>query len=141
MDILQTDKDLKKMPYRVPEGYFSSLSKKMAAQYPENSDIAATPERTIWHILAPYTAMAAMFAIITLGGKAIMGTSVNKSEWSETEEFIYTELMPVTGPSDQIYELDKGEYIAEAGISDSDIITYLIHSGISVEEINFDNHE
>lgn len=138
MDILQTDKNLKRMPYRLPESYFTDLTERLEEKRHENPVV--TPDhRTLWQILAPYAAMAAMFTIIALGGKALAGIAGHQNEWTDQEEFIYTELMPVTGPSGQFYETSSNEYIA--GASDNDIIEYLIYSGVSIEEINFDDYE
>ncbi len=140
MDILQTDKNLRRMPYKLPEGYFSDLTEQLAKQRHENPVEAAVP-RTLWQILAPYAAMAAMFTIIALGGKALAEMTGHQKGWTEKDEFIYTELMPVTGPSDQFYGLRDSEYIAEAEPSDNDIVEYLIYSGVSIEEINIDDYE
>ena len=128
------------MPYRLPEGYLADLTEQLAKQRHEIPAETAE-QRTLWQILAPYAAMAAMFTIIALGGKTLAEMTGHRKGWTEQDEFIYTELMPVTGPSDQLYGLSDSEYIAETEPSDNDIVEYLIYSGVSIEEINFDDYE
>lgn len=136
MDILQSDKSLKKMPYKVPEGYFSELS----GRIPPHQDKKESSDRTIWQVLAPYAAMAAMFTLIAFAGKGIMKISSRQHQWAETEEFYYTELMPLSGIQVQFYEDDQYGYIADNNATENDIVQYLIYSGISIEEINI-NYE
>ena len=49
--------------------------------------------------------------------------------------------MPATGTADILYDSDSYEYVADTGLSDEDIIDYLIYSGTPVELLNESDYE
>lgn len=134
MDTLKADKTLKEIPYSVPEGYFSDLSRRISIQDRERH----VAHKTLRQVLAPYAAMAAMFAIIAFAGKGIIKYRAHQEGQIENEEFYYSEVLPLTWISGEFYEDSGYEYIAESNTSDIDILEYLIHSGISIEEISIE---
>ena len=101
-DILQ-NRQLKQTTYNVPEGYFSSLEQKLKA-IPEQKEERLTLRKR----LAPYAAMAAMFAMIMAAGGFFIGKS-----WTESN---------IT------------EQYADA-ITEDDIIEDLIHTDVEIEEL------
>lgn len=101
-DILQ-NRQLKQMTYAVPEGYFSSLEQKLKA-IPEQKE--ETP--TLRKRLAPYAAMAAMFAMIMAAGGFFVGKS-----WTDGR---------------------TSEQYADA-VTEDDIIEYLIYTDVDIEEL------
>lgn len=106
-DILECSK-LKENPFKVPEGYFDSLPVRVEAR-------REAGRRGFIARLAPYAAIAASFAIIALAGTAIVKMTVSDSE----DEMTTTSLIA------------DGQ-----GISDDDIINFLIYTGISAEQVN-----
>lgn len=49
----------------VPEGYFDSFAANMMSRLPQKAPVA-TPKRTLWMKMRPYTYLAAMFAGVWL---------------------------------------------------------------------------
>ena len=77
-DIPASHSDLKKMPYRVPEGYFDDFAKKLMAHLPmEESTMmeseSAEPRITPWQHIKPWIYMAAMFCDIMLSVRIFVG--------------------------------------------------------------------
>ena len=101
-DILQ-NKQLKQTTYNVPDGYFSSLEQKLKA-IPEQKE--ETP--TLRKRLAPYAAMAAMFAMIMAAGGFFVGKSWTENNITEQYADVVTE---------------------------DDIIEYLIYTDVEIEEL------
>lgn len=133
--MLNSRKELREMPFSVPDGYFDRLNGKICADAAHAE--GSTP---IWNRVAPYAAMAAMFVLIALAGQAVIHQQErNISNEAEEDSFFYTQIMPVSG-LEEIYETGDG-YIAESGLSDEDIVEYLIYSGLPVESINAISHE
>ena len=52
----------KKLPYRVPEGYFESFTSRMLEQLPEYPAKPAPRQLSRWQRIKPYVYLAAMFA-------------------------------------------------------------------------------
>lgn len=129
MDILESDKTLKTTPFKVPDSYFESLG--------DRTFHKATHKETKLSGLSPYLALAAMFTAIVVTGRFVLEhTSVRKS-WTEEDSFFYSELIPVTDP-DAIYHSYAWQ---EDGVSEDDIIEYLIYSGITIENIENPDYE
>ena len=66
--------DLHRAPFTVPDGYFDSLSQRIAAKLPERETPAPAPKMSFWHRAKPYVYLAAMFAGIWCMMKAIQMT-------------------------------------------------------------------
>lgn len=127
------------MPFSVPGDYFANVQQRIITSTAAGRESSSRKRTGAWQILAPYAAMAAMFAMIVFGGKAILEDRARTDE-SEYDSFFYTELMPVTG-ADNMLEVSSTAYVAESGLSNEDIIDYLIYSGIPVESLNENEYE
>lgn len=105
-DILD-NKELRKMPYSVPDGYFAAKPAQMADIVRAKSTGKSTVRRFM-----PYVAVAASFLLLIAGGSFFLRD--NAQAIPETDYY-----------SDaQLYN----------GLSEDDMIAYLIHSGAHVEE-------
>lgn len=51
-----------KLPYTVPEGYFTSFKERMMNSLPEYPEKPKEPSLTVWQRIRPYVYLAAMFA-------------------------------------------------------------------------------
>jgi len=100
------NKDLRKMPFTVPEGYFANMPEKM-----QDRVLAKTPAK---RRLVPYMALAASFLILLAAGTFLL----RNGEKSETDIAGYY--------SEYTYTADD--------MTNEDIIAYLLWSGASVEE-------
>lgn len=126
MDNRQNSEDIlhgcNKMSYSVPEGYFEALNGRLAAR---------RAERSAMRRLAPYLSMAAMFAAIALVGTAVLKKVSPADDALEYEKFMYSEFLLMTEP-EEVYYSQNSE---QSEISEEDIINYLIHSGVSLENL------
>lgn len=133
-DILQS-KDLKKMPYTVPEGYFEKLK----AEARKTTEPQYVPVGT-WTRMAPYAAVAAMFLFIFTLGKifirekpAIQGNNVEiLSEADELEDYLVfnhdiSDVALYLAQEEDSYEISD----------DEDIVEYLIYIGASEEYVEY----
>ncbi|MBQ0043550.1 MAG: hypothetical protein KBT05_00840 [Bacteroidales bacterium] len=108
-DILD-NKELRKMPYKVPEGYFAAKPAQMMAAVKEK------PRQSVVRRFVPYVAAAASFLILIAGGTFLLDK--------------HTQALP----EDNYYSADAQLYNE---ISEEDMIAYLIYSGAHVEEFEF----
>lgn len=122
-DILKDMPELKQMPFAVPEGYFESFKE-------ANARPAAGPV-SLWSRLAPYAAMAAVFVFLVTAGTFILRTSVPQYDMTEEDYAIFSDNLMNT----LTYEYEYGDRLAEAALSDEDIINYLIYTGVTAEHI------
>lgn len=119
-------KNNRKMPYAVPEGYFTQL----VSRLDEIPYAAKAP--SAWDKVKPYIAMAAAFAIIISGGTAVLKkTASPHTDVSTLEMMQLADLVPVTDPY-MIYVKTNPE-----DISEKEIAEYLIDSGTSLEHIEY----
>lgn len=119
-DILNNNPELKRMPFSTPEGYFETFRCEPWKQRKKKSPLRA---------LAPYAAMAAMFAMIAIGGAALLEHTATGE--SDIDSFAFADLIPLTDP-DLIYHVDdNGGTSGE--LTNEDIINYLIYTGVSLE--------
>lgn len=125
-DILAVDKELKKMPYSVPDGYFDSFKKKAM------SSVTAT-DGSLWRKVYPVVAMAAMFIAIVTGGTFLMKASMPSEQMSLEDYFVWSGL-EVSASEYNSY----GTQLAEAEISGEDIVQYLIYMGVEAESLGED---
>lgn len=126
-DILQSCKELKEMPYSVPEGYFDSIKQEIVRM--NNS---APVQTNIWSKMAPFLAMAAMFLFILTVGTLFLKESTQEGELTAEDYIVFSDSMISTYYNDE--QLASAEVMSE-----DDIIEYLIYSGISTETIELSN--
>lgn len=140
MDILDSNKHLKDIPFGIPDGYFDSLEENVMSRAVSARTSGRRAE--IRHIVMRVSAAAAVAAAIVLGSISVPKhiRSEKDKEQMENDSFFYTELMPVSGTADVLYGSDNS-YIADTDLSDEDIIDYLIYSGIPVELLNESDYE
>lgn len=126
MDNRQNSEDIlhgcNKMPYSVPEGYFESFSERLAMRSARRSPLRR---------LAPYLSLAAMFAVIALVGTAVLKRFSPADDMEEYEKFMYSEFLLMTEPEEIYYSYNSDM----SEISEEDIVNYLIHSGVSPENL------
>ena len=109
-DILKDCTELKQMPFSVPERYFDSF---------KNANAVPVAKRvSLWNRMVPYVAMAAVFVSLVAAGTFFLERSTPQYQMTE-----------------EAYEMEYGEQIAEADLSEEDIINYLIYTGVSAEAI------
>ncbi|MBR5256065.1 MAG: hypothetical protein IKV62_04750 [Bacteroidales bacterium] len=115
-----------------PEGYFGDLQKRL-------SEIPARPARvSTVHRLAPYVAIAASFLVAVMLGNSILRKTATPAE-DDTWSYIsyLADALDPDGASLVDWEMDE----EESGLSEEDIINYLLADGISVEHLNYLSYE
>ncbi len=151
-DILTGSKDLKKMPYSVPEGYFESLGEKVRGRIAlETVPQGAKAGRrfTFPTRLIPYLSAAAAVAVVvaiglTLGSLGRKSVIPEDGLQDSDYVFYYTEIIPVTDPESIYYSYnsDSDTYAVDDLVYDDmsydDIIEYLIESGVDVNTLIHD---
>ena len=127
-DILHTlSSDLKKTPYTVPEGYFESFRDRMYRT--EN----LIEPRGIFSRMAPYLSMAAAFAAIAMVGTVLLRNTDDSDQMTYEDYIVHSDMM-----ISSIYEEEYQVAEAENPLADEDIINYLIYTGTTAENIEFD---
>lgn len=128
-DILRDLKELKEMPYSIPEGYFEDF-KKDVTRYAH----PIVYKTSIFQKLVPLMYFAAMFAFIAVLGHIFLkndkATEYAEEEYAE-EYIIFSDDMTELA----IYNYKNGMDDIVAEIDEEDIIEYLIYTGVSAEEI------
>ena len=124
-DILTGFPELKQMPFAVPEGYFESFKAEAAKPMVRKLDFRAR--------IAPYAAMAAVFIFMVTAGTFLLERSVPEYQMTEEDYVMFSDNMMTT----IAYDMEYGSHIAEAEISEEDIINYLIYTGVTAEDIEF----
>lgn len=124
-DILKDCVELRQMPYSVPEGYFESF--KAEAVRPVVRRV------NFWNRFAPYAAMAAVFVFLVTAGTFLLERSTPQYHMTEEDYMMFSDNIMTT----IAYEMEYGYQLAEAEISEEDIINYLIYSGVTPEHIEF----
>ncbi len=124
-DILKDRLELKQMPYTVPEGYFESFKEQAAKPMVRKIDFRAR--------IAPYAAMAAVFIFMVTAGTFFLEKSVPEYQMTEEDYVMFSDnFMNAIA-----YEMEYGSALAEAELSEEDIINYLIYTGVTAEQIEF----
>ena len=119
-----------------PEGYFGDLQERLL-------EIPARPARvSTVRRLAPYVAIAASFLVAVILGNAILRTTASPSPEDDTWSYVsyLADALDPDGASlfDEVdWEMDQ----EESGLSEEDIINYLLADGISVEHLNYLSYE
>lgn len=122
-DILKDCTELKQMPFSVPEGYFDSF---------KNANAVPVAKRvSLWNRMVPYVAMAAVFVSLVAAGTFFLERSTPQYQMTEEDYVMFADNMMNT----IAYEMEYGDQIAEADLSEEDIINYLIYTGVSAEAI------
>ena len=122
-DIFSDYPELKQMPFAVPEGYFESFKSEAAKPMVRRLDFRAR--------LAPYAAMAAVFIFMVTAGTFLLEKSVPEYHMTEEDYMMFSDNFMTT----IAYEMEYGSQLAEAEISEEDIINYLIYTGVTAEQI------
>jgi hypothetical protein len=117
-DILRDNPQLKAMPFETPSGYFETLKDGLKA---------GGIQPSVWIRTAPYVALAAMFTVLVAAGGFFL-TGYGEDEFTEEDYIVFSEDMTNT----IFYDSDL-QY-ADA-LTEDDIIEYLIHSDVDVEEL------
>ena len=126
-DLLQSMPELKKMPFRVPEGYFESAMGQAKSHSLRNGN-------KLWSKIYPIASMAAMFAVIAVTGTLILRNGLfgtNESQQMQMEDYLVYSGYDFTSLD---YQAENNQ-LAEADIDSEDIVQYLIYTGISVEDL------
>ena len=124
-DILNNP-ELRKSPYTVPEGYFDSLRKEVGGYVRPVAVKVSLRQK-----LAPLAAVAAMFIIMVTAGTFFLRSTSPEDEITQEDYIVFAGDYSGFG----IYEEENEEQYAEAGVSEDDIIEYLIYTGVSEEII------
>ena len=124
-DILRDCAELRQMPYTVPEGYFESFKAEAVRPVVRKLDF--------WNRFAPYAAMAAVFVFLVTAGTFLLERSTPQYRMTEEDYMMFSDNIMTT----IAYEMEYGYQLAEAEISDEDIINYLIYTGVTPEHIEF----
>ncbi len=136
-DILKGSKDLKKMPYSVPEGYFEDFSARLRKRIrQEEKTLKVQPKkRQISPIqVVRYVAVAAVIAVVAALGitlASLKNRAVVPEDSFEDSDFIFycSELVPATEPESIYYSYNSDS----ESLSEEDIINYLYYSGVDVD--------
>ena len=122
-DILKDCLQLKQMPFAVPEGYFDTFKAEASKPMVRKLDFRTR--------IAPYAAMAAVFIFMVTAGTFLLEKSVPEYQMTEEDYVMFSDNIMST----IAYEMEYGYQLAEAEISEEDIIDYLIYTGVSAEQI------
>lgn len=122
-DILKDFRELKEMPFAVPEGYFETF--KTEAKKP------MVRKLTFMDRMAPYAAIAAMFIFLVTVGTLFLDSTTTEYEMTEEDYILFSDNMM----NSLAYEMEYMSQAADTEISEDDIINYLIYTGVSAEHI------
>lgn len=122
-DILNDMPELKKMPYRVPEGYFGQFKTEACSRKAQSMGL--------WERLSPYAAVAAVFVFLVTTGTFILEKTTMQDDMTEEDYIMFSGNMMNTIS----YEISEDVQFANAEIDNEDVINYLIYSGITAEEL------
>lgn len=123
IDILKDCPELKQMPFTTPEGYFESFKAEASRRKVHKLDFRTR--------IAPYLAMAAVFIFMVTAGTMLLEQSVPEYQMTEEDYVMFSDNIMTT----IAYEMEYGDHLAEAEISEEDIINYLIYTGVTAEHI------
>ena len=123
-DILTDFPELKQVPFTVPDGYFETFKSEASKPMVRKIDFRTR--------IAPYAAMAAVFIFMVTAGTFLLERSIPEYQMTEEDYIMFSDNFMTS----IAYEMEYGTQLAEAEISDEDIINYLIYTGITAEEID-----
>ena len=125
--------------YKVPDGYFDSLQKRLEAspsqQTKEHAPVVAMP---LWTRVRPYVALAACMLMAFFVGNFFLGRNQASApaDFGLQEYYYMSDLIPVTNPY-AIYDDSPMELYTPESSSEDDVLQYLISSGTSVDYIAY----
>lgn len=123
-DILENmSAELRRMPYRVPEGYFEKLSSSL--RHPGS---AVGGRRSFLKVIAPYASMAAAFLAVVTAGSLLLKNTLQQDSMTYEDFLVHSDYV-ISGE----YEDDIS--VIENEIDENDIIEYLIYTGVTAEVI------
>lgn len=133
-DILNSSKDLKSTPFKVPEGYFDQLKSEIR----KNTEPRIV-RMSIWTRLAPYAAIAAMFLFILTLGKLFIKDNYSGEDISISNNIgNYEDYLVFNDFStDLSMHYLEDEPDESTILNDEDIIEYLIYIGASEQYIEY----
>ena len=117
-DILETP-ELRKMPFRVPEGYFPYLKDRAMGRCRQNSARSG-------HLR--YVALAATFLLLVAAGGFFLERQ-NRDTFTEEDYIVFSDEMVNT-----IYDTYSEQYADIQDPTQEDIIEYLIYIGVDIED-------
>jgi hypothetical protein len=123
-DILNTlSSELKKTPYSVPEGYFTTFREQVYHSQP-------AAEKSFSFRLAPYISMAAAFLLIVTAGTFLLRNNAPSSIITYEDYIVHSDMMVSV-----IYDEDEQNADVLADMNEEEIIEYLIYTGTTAENI------
>ena len=124
-DILTDCPELKLVPFTVPDGYFETFKSEASKPMVRKIDFRTR--------IAPYAAMAAVFIFMVTAGTFLLERSIPEYHMTEEDYIMFSDNFMTS----IAYEMEYGSAIAEAELSEEDIINYLIYTGVTAEQIEF----
>jgi len=115
---------LRQMPYSVPEGYFDNLSETVLRRIPSRKPAVLR--------FAPYAAVAAAAVLAAL----LFFRPSTLAEELADDSYAYADIIPQTDPDAIWYS-----QASEDGLSDDDIINYLLFTGVDAETLEVTFYE
>ena len=122
----------RKNDIRTPEGYFGELQERLL-EIPARTQ-RVSPVRRI----APYFAYAASLLVAVMVGNALLRKTAAPAE---DDGWAYVSYLADALDPDGAVLYDDAWTSEEEGLSEEDIINYLIADGISVEHLNYVSYE
>ena len=123
-DILKETRELKEMPFSVPENYFDGL-KASLKMIPQQTESVASSRLRLGRLIA----MAASFALLIAAGSFFLGRNSHEDFLSEEDYLVYADDMTIA------IEEESDQFAEAWSMTDEDIIEYLLATGIEVEEV------
>jgi len=123
----------KKNGISTPEGYFGDLQSRLS-EIPRRE----VPVRGIRR-LAPYVAYAASLLVAVMLGNLVLRKTA--AEPAEDDGWTYVSYLAESLDPDGESLLDAVAWETGDGLSEEDIINYLLADGVTVEHLNYVNYE
>ena len=115
-----------------PEGYFEELQERL-------SGIPARPVRiSPARRLVPYVSFAASLLVAVMLGNALLRKTAVPEE---DDGWTYLSYLASALDPDGAALVDEAPWEEEEGLSEDDIVNYLLADGISVDYLNYVNYE
>lgn len=124
-DILKDRRELKQMPFSVPEGYFDEMRDKVKM----TARPAEMERHTYKGTILKISVAAILAAVVTIGLMMFQKTEV-EDPFTEEDYIVFSDCMTST-----IYEVDIDMYADAYAMTEDDILEYLIYSDYTIEEI------
>ena len=128
-----------KNTFKVPEGYFDSLQKRLET-IPSEHPVVQTPVVTVpfWNKVRPYVALAACMLMAFAVGNFFLGRNhiPADAEYAYPDYYYMADLIPVTNPYAIYDDAPMDLYVPESS-SEDDVVEYLLSSGTSVDYIAY----